>query len=67
MLKVVQSNKDSDARNIMSQSKFYEAYSRWIEEEERYESWDESVKRVMDMHRNYYKDVMTPELGLLID
>ena len=67
MLKLVNTIKDSDARNVMSQAKFYESYSRWLEGEERYESWDESVTRVMNMHRNYYKHTMTPELGLLID
>ena len=68
MLKVVNSNnKDMDARSVMSQAKFYESYSRWDDNLERYESWDESVIRVMDMHRNFYKDKMTPELSLLID
>ena len=67
MLKLVNTIKDSDARKIMSQAKFYEAYSRWLEQEGRYETWDESVTRVMNMHRNYYEDKMTPELNLLID
>ena len=59
MLKVVNSNnKDMDARSVMSQAKFYESYSRWDDNLERYESWDESVIRVMDMHRNFYKDKM---------
>ena len=59
MLKVVPNNRDYDTRNIMSQTKFYEAYSRWDDDKERYETWDESVTRVMDMHRNYYKEKMT--------
>jgi len=67
MLKLVNTVKDSDARNVMSQAKFYESYSRWLEDEERYESWDESVTRVMNMHRDYYKHTMSPELNLLID
>ena len=67
MLKLVNTIKDSDARNVMSQAKFYESYSRWLEDEERYESWDESVTRVMNMHRGYYKHTMSPELNLLID
>jgi len=68
MLKVVNSNnKDMDARSVMSSAKFYESYSRWDDNLERYESWDESVTRVMDMHRDFYKDKMTPELSLLID
>ena len=51
----------------MSQTKFYEAYSRWDDDKERYETWDESVTRVMDMHRNYYKEKMTPALNQLIN
>jgi ribonucleoside-triphosphate reductase (thioredoxin) len=67
MLKVVPNNRDTDTRNIMSQTKFYEAYSRWDDDKERYETWDESVTRVMDMHRNYYKEKMTPALSQLIN
>jgi ribonucleoside-diphosphate reductase alpha chain len=51
----------------MSQTKFYEGYSRWDEDKARYEVWDESVSRVMSMHRDFYKDKMSPELSLLID
>jgi len=67
MLKVVPNNRDTDTRNIMSQTKFYEAYSRWDDDKERYETWDESVTRVMDMHRNFYKDKMTTALSQLIN
>ena len=67
MLKVVQSNREVDTRHVMSQAKFYEGYSRWDDEKERYESWDESVARVMDMHRGFYSEKMSPELSLLID
>ena len=35
--------------------------------QERYETWEEAVSRVMNMHRDYYKDKMSPELGQLID
>ena len=49
-------------KDMMSQSKFYMGYSRWIEESNRYEEWEESVARVMDMHRKKYAHVMTPEL-----
>jgi len=42
-------------------------YSRWDEEKQRYESWDESVERVMNMHRQKYAHVMTPELSAYID
>ena len=67
MLKVIHNNKDWDCRNVMSQTKFYEGYSRWNDDKEQYESWDESVSRVMDMHRDYYSEKMSPELSLLID
>ena len=67
MLKVVQSNREVDTRHVMSQAKFYEGYSRWDDEKERYESWDESVSRVMEMHRGFYSEKMSPELSLLID
>lgn len=55
-----------DARNMMSSAKFYEAYSRYIDDEERYETWDEAVERVMNMHRQFYKAKMTTELESLI-
>lgn len=67
MLKVVPTTRDSDTRHLMSQTKFYESYSRWDDESIRYETWNESVTRVMDMHREYYKDKLSPELSLLID
>ena len=67
MLKVVPNNRDYDLRSVMSDTKFYEGYSRWDESKDRYETWEESVARVMDMHRDYYKDKMTPELSLMID
>jgi len=58
--------KDLLGRTMMSQSKFYMGYSRWIDEKNRYETWDESVERVMNMHREKYKDVMTDELEEMI-
>ena len=53
-------------KGMMSQSKFYMGYSRWIDDEERYETWEESVSRVMNMHRLKLADKMTPELEELI-
>ena len=67
MLKVVPNNQDRDTRVLMSETKFYEGYSRWDEDKGRYETWEEAVTRVMDMHREYYKDQMTPKLSQLID
>lgn len=56
-----------NTRDMMADAKFYEAYSRYREDLGRYETWDEAVERVMDMHRGYYADKMTPELKELID
>lgn len=53
-------------KTMLSESKFYMGYSRWLDQENRYETWDESVHRVMDMHREKYADKMTPELEQLI-
>lgn len=47
---------------MLSDSKFYEGYSRFLEDKGRYETWDEAVDRVMEMHKIFYKDKMTPEL-----
>lgn len=59
-------NKLVNGRQLMADAKFYESYSRWIDGENRYETWEESVKRVMDMHRKKYADKMTPELETAI-
>ena len=45
-----------DTREFLSQTKFYDSYSRYKEEDGRYESWDEAVDRVIEMHSNYYKE-----------
>ena len=45
-----------DTRKFLSETKFYEGYSRYIEDEGRYESWDEAVDRVIEMHEGYYKN-----------
>lgn len=55
-----------DARKLMSDAKFYEAYSRYNDDENRYETWSESVNRVMSMHKTFYKDKMTDELADLM-
>ena len=67
MLKVVPTNSEINSRQLLSQSKFYEGYSRWDDDNNRYETWEESVTRVMNMHREYYSEVMTPELSRRID
>lgn len=53
-------------KKMLSESKFYMGYSRWIDGEARYETWEESVSRVMNMHREKYADKMSPELETLI-
>lgn len=49
-------NELTDTRDFLSQSKFYEGYSRYIEDEGRYETWEEAVDRVIEMHQGYYGD-----------
>ena len=56
-----------DVSSMMADSKYYMGYSRFKPETNSYETWEESVKRVMDMHRDYYKEKMTPELSAYID
>lgn len=51
----------------MAEAKFYESYARFDELKGRYETWEEAVTRVMDMHRYQYADFMTPELKDYID
>lgn len=56
-----------NARDLMSNAKFYESYARFDKKQNRYETWDEAVTRVMDMHREYYITVMTPKLKSLLE
>lgn len=67
MLKVVNTPKEKDTKRLMSQTKFYEGYSRWNDEMNRYETWEEAVSRVMNMHRSYYSAKMSPELAHLMN
>jgi hypothetical protein len=64
---VIHFNGDRDTRDMMSDAKFFEGYSRWNDSKNRYETWNEAVERVMNMHRTFYKNKMTPELSTLID
>lgn len=57
---------NTKGKQMMSQAKFYMGYSRWDEAKGGYETWDESVERVMNMHREKYADKMTPELEAYI-
>lgn len=58
-------NQKVDGSKLMADAKFYESYARYIEEEARYETWNESVERVMAMHRRRFSDRMSPELETL--
>jgi ribonucleoside-triphosphate reductase (thioredoxin) len=44
-----------DGRQLLSDTKFYEGYSRFLPEKNRHETWEEAVSRVMDMHREFFK------------
>lgn len=50
------------AIKLMADAKFYGDYSRFNEETGLYETWDEAVERVMNMHKEKYATVLTPEL-----
>lgn len=63
----ISNTQDKSLRGVMSDAKFFEGYSRWDETEGRYEKWDEAVARVMDMHRQFYADKMTPALESAIN
>ena len=55
-----------DTRQFLSDTKFYEGYSRYIDNEKRYETWDEAVDRVVDMHAETYNSKGN-ELGPYLD
>lgn len=56
-----------NARQLLADAKFYEGYARFNDAKDRYETWDESVDRVIEMHEGFYKDKLTTELQDLID
>ena len=41
---------------MLSESKYYMGYSRWVESKQGYETWSESVDRVFSMHEKMYAD-----------
>ena len=47
-------NRFADTRAFLSETKFYDSYSRFKDEESNYETWDEAVDRVISMHENNY-------------
>ena len=47
-----------DTRQLLSEAKFYDGYSRFNDDNDRYETWDEAVDRVMEMHEKFYSTKM---------
>jgi len=46
-----------NGKELLSEFKFYSGnYSKYSENKQRYETWEESVDRVMNMHKIKYKD-----------
>lgn len=56
-----------DTKQLLSDAKFFEGYSRFNDAQNRYETWDESVDRVMTMHKKFYDKKITPELDNIIN
>jgi ribonucleoside-triphosphate reductase len=57
----------NDTKSMLSDAKFFEGYSRYNDDLHRYETWDEAVDRVMDMHKKFYAAKLSPELNVYID
>jgi len=46
-----------DGKKLLSEFKFFSGnYSKFLKDKERYESWEEAVERVMNMHKIKYHD-----------
>ncbi len=58
---------ETNFRKMMAEAKFFEAYSRYKDDTKSYETWNESIFRVMNMHKKFYSSKMTPELLKYID
>lgn len=67
MAEILPFTKDINMRELLSDIKFFESYSRYDKKLGTYESWKDSVTRVMNMHRKFYHEKMTDELSGLID
>ena len=52
----------TDKQQLLSDFKFYSSYSKFKKEDERMETWEEAVDRVMQMHYKKYEDKIIPEL-----
>lgn len=51
---------------MMAEAKFFMGYSRWNDSTSKFETWEEAVDRVMDMHTEKYKSKLTFELSELM-
>lgn len=60
----METSNNYNAQTMMAEAKFYEAYARYLDDKERYETWEEAVDRVMEMHREKYSDVLAREPSL---
>lgn len=49
-------NRFADTRAFLSETKFYDGYSRFKDDTNSYESWDEAVDRVLSMHEENYSE-----------
>lgn len=47
---------------MLCESKFFTGYSRWQDDKNSYETWDDAVNRVFDTHYTKYKNVMSDKL-----
>jgi len=59
--------KMTESQKLLSDFKFYSSYSKYLKDDERMETWEESVDRVMKMHYEKYADKITPELQSYLD
>ena len=59
--------KMTESQKLLSDFKFYSSYSKYLKDNERMETWEESVDRVMKMHYEKYADKITPELQTYLD
>ena len=57
----------TESQKLLSDFKFYSSYSKYLKDDERMETWEESVDRVMKMHYEKYADKITPELQTYLD
>jgi len=57
----------TETQQLLSDFKFYSSYSKYLPNEERMETWEEAVDRVMSMHYKKYTEKITPELQEYLD